>query len=163
MTLRNLLRNRYFVAALVLLVLAGGGIAWLQNRGAAQVKYRLAAVKTGDVTQTVSANGTLNPVVLVNVGTQVSGTVKKLHVDFNDHVKAGQVLLELDPALLEVAGDARTRRTQQRARASLELAAPTKRAAGTLYRAGVHLEAGLRHSGAGTQMRPRRRWTRRPR
>ena len=55
----------------------------------------------GDVTQTVSANGTLNPVVLVNVGTQVSGTVKKLHVDFNDHVKAGQVLLELDPALLQ--------------------------------------------------------------
>ena len=121
MTLRNLLRNRYFVAALVLLVLAGGGIAWLQNRGAAQVKYRLAAVKTGDVTQTVSANGTLNPVVLVNVGTQVSGTVKKLNVDFNDRVKAGQVLLELDPALLE----AQVRQDEaalNSARATLELA-----------------------------------------
>ena len=121
MTLRNLIRNRYFLAALVLLALAGGGIAWLQNRSSAQVKYRLAAVKTGDVTQTVSANGTLNPVVLVNVGTQVSGTVKKLNVDFNDRVKAGQVLLELDPALLE----AQVRQDEAAlasARATLELA-----------------------------------------
>jgi HlyD family secretion protein len=52
------------------------------------------------VTQTVSANGTLNPVVLVSVGTQVSGTVKKLYVDFNDKVEAGQALLELDDSLL---------------------------------------------------------------
>jgi HlyD family secretion protein len=60
----------------------------------------LLALEKGDVTQTVSANGTLNPVVLVSVGTQVSGTVKKLYVDFNDHVKKGQALLELDDALL---------------------------------------------------------------
>ena len=57
-------------------------------------------LKIGDVTQTVAANGTLNPVV-VNVGTQVSGTVKALHADFNDRVTQGQVLLELDPALLQ--------------------------------------------------------------
>jgi HlyD family secretion protein len=65
------------------------------------VKYRLGKVTRGDVLQAVSANGTLNPVVLVNVGTQVSGTVKRLRADFNDHVVAGQVLLELDPALLQ--------------------------------------------------------------
>ena len=41
----------------------------------------------------------LNPVVLVSVGSQVSGIVKKLYADFNDQVKAGQVLLELDPTL----------------------------------------------------------------
>lgn len=63
--------------------------------------YRLEEAKTGNVTQTVSANGTLNPVTLVNVGTQVSGTVKKLYVDFNSKVNKGQVLLELDSALLE--------------------------------------------------------------
>ena len=57
----------------------------------------------GDVTQTVTANGTLNPVSLVNVGTQVSGTVKSLHADFNQQVKAGQVLLELDPTTLQAA------------------------------------------------------------
>jgi HlyD family secretion protein len=89
-----------------LLVAAGaiglGVVAWQWTaHSAADGKYRGEPAKIGDVTQTVSANGTLNPVVLVNVGTQVSGTVMKLHVDFNDHVKAGQVLLELDPALLK--------------------------------------------------------------
>lgn len=62
-------------------------------------RYKTQALAKGDVTQTVSANGTLNPVTLVSVGTQVSGTVKKLHVDFNDQVKAGQVLAELDDAI----------------------------------------------------------------
>jgi HlyD family secretion protein len=63
-------------------------------------RYRLQTVERGELIQTVSANGTLNPVVLVNVGTQVSGTVTKLYVDFNDKVEEGQPLLELDRALL---------------------------------------------------------------
>ena len=62
-------------------------------------RYRLQNAEQGDITQTVSANGTLNPVVLVNVGTQVSGTVTKLFVDFNDKVDKGQALLELDQSL----------------------------------------------------------------
>ncbi|MFT3850573.1 MAG: efflux RND transporter periplasmic adaptor subunit [Propionivibrio sp.] len=62
--------------------------------------YRLESAKKGDITQTVSANGTLNPIVLVNVGTQVSGTVTQLYVDFNDKVEKGQPLLELDRSLL---------------------------------------------------------------
>ena len=57
----------------------------------------------GDITQNVSANGTLSPVTLVNVGTQVLGTVKKLQNDFNDAVKAGQVLAELDDTVLAAA------------------------------------------------------------
>lgn len=82
--------------------LVGGGV-WYSKQRAAQdpeQRYKLAAIEHGDVTQTVSANGTLNPVVLVSVGTQVSGTVKKLYVDFNDKVEAGQALLELDDSLL---------------------------------------------------------------
>jgi len=80
-----------------------GGAWWYSNQQAAQnpeQRYKLATLEKGEVTQTVSANGTLNPVVLVSVGTQVSGTVKKLYVDFNDKVEAGQPLLELDAALL---------------------------------------------------------------
>ena len=121
MNLRKLLLNRWSLAVLAILAAIGGGIAWMQSREAAQAQYRLAALTTGDVTQTVSANGTLNPVVLVNVGTQVSGTVKKLLVDFNDRVKAGQVLLELDPALL----DAQVRQDEAalaNARTTLDLA-----------------------------------------
>src|SRR3990167_4780094 len=62
-------------------------------------QYRMQAVENGDISQTVSANGTINPVSLINVGTQVSGTVKKLYVDFNSKVEKGQVLLELDDAI----------------------------------------------------------------
>lgn len=63
-------------------------------------QYKTRVVEHGNIVQTISANGTLTPVVLVNVGTQVSGTVAKLHADYNDHVEIGQVLAELDPALL---------------------------------------------------------------
>jgi HlyD family secretion protein len=64
-------------------------------------KWVMAKVDQGAIVQRVAANGTLNPVELVNVGTQISGTVLKLHVDFNQPVKAGQLLAELDPAILE--------------------------------------------------------------
>ncbi|WP_291995333.1 efflux RND transporter periplasmic adaptor subunit [Candidatus Accumulibacter sp. ACC003] len=88
--------------AVLFVALAAGGVYW-QRQNAAQSpaqRYKLQSVERGDVTQTVSANGTLNPVVLVNVGTQVSGTVTKLYVDFNDKVEKGQALLELDNSLL---------------------------------------------------------------
>ena len=86
----------------VFLLLAGAGYGYWQKKAAEQPeqRFKLATIENGDVVQTVSANGTLNPVVLVSVGTQVSGTVRKLYVDFNDKVKAGQALLELDDALL---------------------------------------------------------------
>jgi HlyD family secretion protein len=89
--------------ALFAAVLGALGLGYFafQKQGATnpEKRYKTQALAKGDVTQTVSANGTLNPVTLVSVGTQVSGTVKKLHVDFNDRVKAGQVLAELDDAI----------------------------------------------------------------
>jgi len=93
--------KRALFALTVAVVAAGAYYAY--RAGSAQTleqRYRLQVVERGDIVQTVSANGTLNPVVLVNVGTQVSGTVTKLYVDFNDKVVKGQALLELDPALL---------------------------------------------------------------
>lgn len=87
----------------VLVLLAGGaGSWWFMPKGnSAEARYATVPVARGAITQSVAANGTLNPVVLVSVGSQVSGIVKKLYVDFNDHVKAGQVLLELDPTLTQ--------------------------------------------------------------
>lgn len=93
--------RKLFVAALLLL-LATGAIAYFgTGTGAPDNKYKTQAADIGDISQSISANGTLNPVVLVNVGTQVSGTVQKLHADFNSNVQAGQVLTELDPALFQ--------------------------------------------------------------
>ncbi|MBP9805290.1 MAG: efflux RND transporter periplasmic adaptor subunit [Candidatus Accumulibacter sp.] len=88
---------------LLLLALAGaGGTYWYRQSAGESLeqRYKLQTIEKGDVTQTVSANGTLNPVVLVSVGTQVSGTVTRLYVDFNDQVEKGQALLELDDSLL---------------------------------------------------------------
>src|SRR5262249_4717311 len=84
-------------------------------------RYEFEEASLGDVTQTVTANGTLNPVSLVNVGTQVSGTVKSLHVDFNQEVKAGQLLLELDPITLQAAVE-QTRGERAMSAADLRLA-----------------------------------------
>ena len=103
--------------------LAGGAYWYWTSRDAQdpEKRYRTAPAARGEVVQTVSANGTLNPVVLVSVGTQVSGTVKKLYVDFNDKVKAGQPLLELDDALVS-ASERQSAATVANAQAGLELA-----------------------------------------
>ena len=95
--------GKFLIGSGVLVALAAGGVWYAKQREAAdpETRYKFATLEQGDVTQTVSANGTLNPLVLVNVGTQVSGTVRKLYVDFNDKVKAGQKLLELDQSLLQ--------------------------------------------------------------
>jgi HlyD family secretion protein len=100
MSLRRLIFNGKMLS--LLLVVAGvAGYFYYQryHQAMPESAYRTEAVDRGDMVQTVSANGTLNPVTLVSVGTQVSGTVIKLHTDFNQKVKQGQVLLELDDAL----------------------------------------------------------------
>ena len=102
MNLRTLFVNKYSLLGALLLLAAGGYLYWAKGRTPdAEARYRTQAIEQGDLTQLASANGTLNPVVLVNVGTQVSGTVKKWYADFNDHVKEGQMLLELDPAIYQ--------------------------------------------------------------
>lgn len=100
----------------VLFVLFGRG----ENVDLTQ-KYRQEPLTIGKVVKTVSANGTLNPVTLISVGTQVSGTVQKLYVDFNDRVKKGQVLMELDGELLQ-ATERQSAANVLSAQASLELA-----------------------------------------
>jgi HlyD family secretion protein len=63
--------------------------------------YQTATISRGPITQAVTATGTLNPVVNVQVGSQVSGNIAKLFVDFNSQVKAGQVVAQIDPALFQ--------------------------------------------------------------
>lgn len=110
------------ILTLLVTVAVGGYMLWQHNRTEApETVYRTKTATAVDLTQIVSANGTLNPVVLVSVGTQVSGTVKKLYVDYNDHVQAGQILAELDPPLFQ-AQVRQSRATLANAKASLELA-----------------------------------------
>ncbi len=96
-------------------------------------KYKLAKIERGDLTQSVSANGTLNPVVLVSVGTQVSGTVSKLLVDYNAKVQKGQVLAILEPSLFE-AQSAQSGASVKSAQASLELAVANEKRMRELFK-----------------------------
>lgn len=83
-------------------VLAAGGWAYWQSQKQSRSApvYVTEPMKTGDITLTVSANGTLQPTRSVNIGSELSGTVKRVLVDVNDRIKAGQVLVELDTAKL---------------------------------------------------------------
>ena len=79
--------------ATLVVALAGGGAWWFNKQRK--------AIDQGAITQVVLATGALQPVTTVNVGTQVSRTVLERLADFNDRVKEGQVLLRLDPAVLQ--------------------------------------------------------------
>ncbi len=64
------------------------------------IQYKTGLVDRGKLVRMISANGTLTPLELVDVGTQISGTVVQINADFNDLVEAGQIMAKLDPALL---------------------------------------------------------------
>ena len=94
-------RPLWWILALVLLALAAGAYLWSGRQASkAQPSYVTEAVGRGDITLTVSANGTVQPTRSVNIGSELSGTVRSVRVDVNDRVSQGQVLVELDTAKL---------------------------------------------------------------
>jgi len=92
--------KKYIIPALLIVVAVAlaTGIYFYIKKPAAAV-YKTARVERGDIVSTVSATGNLAAVVTVQVGTQVSGTIQKLFVDFNSPVKKGQTIAQIDPAL----------------------------------------------------------------
>ncbi len=88
-----------WLAIIVALLLIAFVVRHLRTGGAAT--YQTANVTRGPITQAVTATGTLNPVLNVQVGSQVSGNISKLFADFNSQVKAGQVVAQIDPALFQ--------------------------------------------------------------
>jgi HlyD family secretion protein len=113
---------------IAVVILALGGTAALfyvkgRNNG---VRFKTARVSMGPLKAVVTATGTMNAVTTVLVGTQVSGTISRLYVDYNSHVKKGQVIAEIDPAAFEAQVD--------QARANLLVAkANVEKAKATLY------------------------------
>lgn len=93
------------VTAAVLAATTLGGVLWFNHRADAGTtpSYRLGKVERGSVKATVSATGTLGAVRTVEVGTQVSGQISALYVDYNSHVKKGQLIARIDPILQEQA------------------------------------------------------------
>lgn len=94
-------RLRWALAVLVLLLLAGATLLWLLPGDKSAVRYETAEVEQGDLTVTVTATGTLEPVNQVDVGSELSGIIETVAVDFNDKVQRGQVLAQLDTDRLQ--------------------------------------------------------------
>jgi len=91
---------RFWLPLLILLIAAIAGARYWSRQGAAP-EYRTARVERGAISATVAAAGTLNPVVSVQVGSQVSGQLKEVLADFNSEVKEGQLIARIDPQTFE--------------------------------------------------------------
>ena len=88
-----------WVIALVAIAAAGAGWRWYSGRPAdADIEYRMAPVAKGDIVQSITANGQINPMKNVQVGSQISGIIKDLFVDFNARVTNGQIIAQIDPS-----------------------------------------------------------------
>jgi len=85
------------ILGVIAIGLAIGGYMFFNGERKTPIRYRTAAIERGSVVSIVSATGTINPVVSVQVGTQVSGMIKSLHADFNSRVKAGDKVATIDP------------------------------------------------------------------
>ncbi|MDR1337441.1 MAG: efflux RND transporter periplasmic adaptor subunit [Rickettsiales bacterium] len=93
--------------AIIVAVCAVGGALWLFAGAQKSVPSQFAstAVTKGDLRQVVTATGEIRPINTIKVGSQVSGTIEKIYVDYNSKVKKGDVLLEIDPSVLQASVD----------------------------------------------------------
>jgi HlyD family secretion protein len=99
------MRRAILIVSVLAIGLSIGGYVFFNGERIAPVRYRTAAVERGPVISLVTATGTINPVVSVQVGTQVSGMIKSLHADFNSVVKAGDIVAVIDSEPLRARRD----------------------------------------------------------
>jgi macrolide-specific efflux system membrane fusion protein len=98
--------KRFFLACLVLSALAGGGWLYFREGAASSRQYVTTPVVRGDIEDAVTAMGTLQPLQYVDVGTQVSGQLRHIHVRIGEQVKRGDLLAEIDPTVYQSRVDA---------------------------------------------------------
>lgn len=140
-------RTKWILVLLIAAVALWFGCARMAGGKTRKLTYRTAKVEKSDLVSTVSATGTLNAVTTVQVGSQLSGIIQKLHVDFNSVVKSNQLLAELDPATFAA--------TVAQVKADVEAARTTVGAAQTdlksLDAEVVAAQAGVASARAGTR------------
>jgi HlyD family secretion protein len=96
-------KKKRLLGILILLLVAGlaGGYVYFYRGAETAVKYRTVKAERGGLYAYVTANGTINPVITVMVGSQVSGTIQKLYADYNSRVRMGQLIAQIDPAIFQ--------------------------------------------------------------
>lgn len=92
-------RKMIVVGSLVVALILAGAIYF--NNSGTPMHYKMEAVQRGDISVIITATGKVNPVTRVQVGTQISGTISKIYADFNQKVKQGQVIAQIDPTFLK--------------------------------------------------------------
>lgn len=95
------MKKSFIAFGLVGVAIVGAGVWWLMQSKTNNVTYKTAKIERGNLQATVSASGAVNPVTQVSVGTQISGQIKELYVDFNSEVRAGQLIALIDPETYE--------------------------------------------------------------
>lgn len=95
------MKKTILIVAALLVIASIASYAYFTR--APEITYKTAAIERGDVIASVSATGNLSAVVTVQVGTQVSGTIQKLYVDYNSRVKKGEPIAEIDPSLFNAS------------------------------------------------------------
>ncbi len=99
------MRRAILIVSVLAVGITIGGYVFFNGERKVPVRYRSAAVERGSVVSLVTATGTINPVVSVQVGAQVSGMIKSLHADFNSVVKAGDIVAVIDPEPIKARRD----------------------------------------------------------
>jgi len=109
-----------WILIVVLLAAGAGGFFYFRHGHGTPLNFNTVPVASGELTATVTATGILNPVVNVTVGSQVSGRISKLNVDFNSVVTSNQVIAEIDPSTYQAMASQATADLAN-AKANLEL------------------------------------------
>ena len=89
-------KKKIILGSLVLIILAFAAYSFMKEDNSGQLEVKSITAKKGEVTTMVTATGTIEPITQVEVGTQVSGVVEKIYVDYNSVVTEGQLIAELD-------------------------------------------------------------------
>jgi HlyD family secretion protein len=125
-------KSKWIVVLTAIVVVVAAGIWYFNRDNSAAPEYQTTLVTRGDLMQAVTASGTLNPVLNVTVGCQVSGRISKLYVDFNSPVTNGQLVAELDPRTYQATVDQSTADLAN-ANANLELQQVEAKRSSELY------------------------------
>ena len=129
--------SRWLKRLLLLILLGGaafGGWWYFKDKNEGTTEYQTATVGRGDLTQAVTATGQLGPVLNVQVGSQISGIVKRLYIDYNSTVKSNQVIAEIDPSTYDI-NVLRAKAQLANSKANLTLAQVQARRSDELFKA----------------------------
>ena len=97
-------RHKWWSGTAILILIAGGIWLYFATRGP-KIEYVTVNISRGNIRQVVTATGEINPVNTISVGSQVSGTIEDIFVDYNSHVKQGELLLKIEPSVLQATVD----------------------------------------------------------